>query len=91
MSTPSNDGKIKLAIVTNTTPWKDPAYTFPLTTFTVPADSTITIPDLGSPSMAPGSYDLGIYVHYSTTNGQFAPGDQVIAKTSFTFFGLSAN
>ncbi len=76
---------LQVGKVGDPSPWKDPSYTFPLTTFTVPANSTVLIPDIGNPAMAPGDYELGIYVHDSIKNGQFAPGDQVLAKQNIVF------
>jgi hypothetical protein len=65
-------------------PWKDPSYTFPAVTFTVPGDSTLTVPDPGNPSLLPGRYEVGIYVHDLASNGQYQPGDQVLARMNVT-------
>jgi hypothetical protein len=68
-------------------PWEDPAYTFPIVTFTMPPNSEETLQDSGQPSMTHGTYELGIYVHDMTPSGEFESGDQVFARSRMDFNG----
>jgi hypothetical protein len=78
---------LQVGHVGDLTPWKDPTYSFPTVTFTAPADSSVTIPVSGDPSMRSGKFEVGVYVHDRSHGGQFLPGDQVFAKPNITFDG----
>jgi hypothetical protein len=80
---------LQVGNVGNPTPWKDPSYTFPLVTFAVPARTTRTVQDSGDPVLKSGRYELGVYVHCESRNGNFLPGDQVFARSRVTFIGAS--
>ena len=80
---------LQVGRVGDPTPWKDPAYSFPLVTFSVPERSTRTLHVLGNPSLKSGQYELGVYVHYDSGEEGFEPGDQVFARSRVTVDGAS--
>jgi hypothetical protein len=87
-STPST-GQLILQVgrIGDPEPWKDPVFTFPIITFTVPANTAETVQDTGLPPFPDGTYELGIYVHDKTATGQYQSGDQVFARSHFKVYG----